>query len=407
VSARILVVDDSQVTALVAKTHLEALGYQVQIAPDGPAGLQMAAERAPDLVLLDVVLPGIDGFEVCRRMRKLSVTASVPIIMLTSKSSMADKQLGFEAGADDYLSKPVHAAELKMRVAAQLRRAARPSAEPAGAVSAGRLVAVYSLRGGSGCSSLAVNLAVSLSKLWGQRVPLLDLATPVGVCDSMLNLPAPNRLDTLASKQLDEIDADVVNAFLTDHNSGVRLLAGFDDPVFAEQLTDKLVTFLIEHLRHAHAHRYVVADLSHDLAPPTLAALDQADVIVLPLTPDLNSVRLASAALGVFKALGYDKNIVLVFNQTMARPGLSRAQIEKALGQPLPMQVPFSETALTNAMNVGVPLMSAAADEPLNNAIEDLAWRVSDPQMRQAKPAEPSPAWQRVAQRQRSKDAAK
>jgi pilus assembly protein CpaE len=405
VSARILVVDDSQVTALVAKAHLEALGYQVQIAPDGPSGLQMAAERAPDLILLDVVLPGIDGFEVCRRMRKLSVTASVPIIMLTSKSSMADKQIGFEAGADDYLSKPVDAAELKMRVAAQLRRSARPGAEAAGAASAGRLVAVYSLRGGSGCSSLAVNLAVSLSKLWGLRVPLLDLATPVGVCDSMLNLPATNRLDTLAAKRLDEIDADVVNAFLTDHNSGVRLLAGFDDPVFAEQLTDKLVTFLLEHLRQAH--RYVVADLSHDLSPPTLAALDQADVIVLPLTPDLNSVRLASAALGVFKALGYDKDVVLVFNQTMAKPGLSRAQIEKALGRPLPVQVPFADTALTNAINVGVPMMMTAVDGPLNNAIEDLAWRVSEPQMRQAKPAEPSPAWQRVSQRHRAKETAR
>jgi pilus assembly protein CpaE len=389
---------------MVAKAHLEALGYTVLLAPDGPTGIQMAAEHAPELILLDVVLPGIDGFEVCRRLRKLSVTASVPIIMLTSKSSMVDKQIGFEAGADDYLSKPVDAAELKMRVAAQLRRVARTSAEPAGAVSAGRLVAVYSLRGGSGCSTLAVNLAVSLSKLWGLRVPLLDLATPVGVCDSMLNLPAPNRLDKLAPKPLDEIDADVIEAFLTDHASGVRLLAGFDDPVFSEQLTDKLVTFLLEHLRQAH--RYTVIDLAHDLAPPTLAALDQADVIALPLTPDLHSVRLAVAALGVFKALGYDKDIVLIFNQTMAKPGLSRAQIEKAIGQPLPLQLPFSETAVTTAINVGVPLMMAAADSPLNSAIEDLAWRVSDPHMRQAKPAEPTAAWQRVAARQRGKEAA-
>jgi pilus assembly protein CpaE len=403
VTARILVVDDSQVTALVAKAHLEALGYQVQIAPDGPSGLQMAAEHAPDLILLDVVLPGIDGFEVCRRMRKLSATASVPIIMLTSKATMADKQIGFEAGADDYLSKPVDEAELKMRVAAQLRRASRPSAEPAGSHTPGRLIVVYSLRGGSGSSTLAVNLAIALSRLWGLRVPLLDLAVPVGVCDSMLNLPAANRLDTLAAKPLDQIDPELVNAYLTDHPSGVRLLAGFDDPVFAEQLTDKLVTFLGENLRQSNRH--IVADLAHDLAAPTLAALDQADAVVLPLTPDLNSVRLASAALGVFKALGYDKDILLVFNQTMAKPGLSRAQIEKALGQPLPVQIPFAETAVTNAINVGVPLMMAA-DGPLHTALEDLAWRVSDPQARQAKPAEPTAAWQRVAPRQRGKEPA-
>jgi len=117
-------------------------------------------------------------------------------------------------------------------------------------------------------------------------------------------------------------------------------------------------------------------------------------------------VRLAVAALGVFKALGYDKDIVLIYNQTMAKPGLSRAQIEKAIGQPLPLQVPFSETAVNTAINVGVPLMMAAADSPLNSAIEDLAWRVSDPHMRQAKPAEPTPAWQRVAARQRGKETA-
>jgi Flp pilus assembly CpaE family ATPase len=142
------------------------------------------------------------------------------------------------------------------------------------------------------------------------------------------------------------------------------------------------------------------------LLPPTLAALDQADLIALPLAPDLNSVRMASAALGVFKALGYTKDILLIFNQTMAKPGLSRAQIEKALGQPLPLQVPFADGAATNAINVGVPLM-VAADGPLHTAFEDLAWRVSDPQMRQAKPAEPTPTWQRVAQRQRAKEGAR
>ena len=401
--ARILLVDDSQVTGLVAKAHLEALGYAVQLAPDGPTALRLAAEQAPDLILLDVVMPGIDGFEVCRRLRKLNVTAGVPIIMLTSKASMADKQIGFEAGADDYLSKPVEAAELQMRTAAQLRRAARPSPGAAPAV-AGRMVAVHGLRGGAGATSIAVNLAVMLCKLWGTPIPLLDLAMPVGVCDSMLNLPATNRLDTLAPKPLDEIDADVVDAYLTDHGSGVRLLAGFDDPVFSEQLTDRLVTFLLEQLRQAN--RYVVMDLAHDLAPPTLAALDQADVIALPITPDLNSVRLAVAALGVFKALGYDKDIELIFNQTMAKPGLSRAQIEKAIGRPLRLQLPLSESAVTNAINVGTPLMMAAADSPLNSAIEDLAWQVSDPQMRQSKPAEPTAAWQRVSARQRGKEAA-
>src|SRR5207244_4685733 len=112
--------------------------------------LQAAEDHPPDLILLDVVLPGIDGFEVCRRLRKLPATAHVPIIMLTSKSTIADKKIGFEAGADDYLTKPVEAVDLQMRAAAQLRRAARALPESAPAAAIGRMVAVFSLRGGTG-----------------------------------------------------------------------------------------------------------------------------------------------------------------------------------------------------------------------------------------------------------------
>ena len=148
-------------------------------------------------------------------------------------------------------------------------------------------------------------------------------------------------------------------------------------------------------------------DLAHDLAPATVAALDQAEVIVLPITPELNSIRLASAALGVFKALGYDKEIVLVLNQTIARPTLTRAQIEKALKQTFALALPFADTAFGQGINVGVPVMMGSPDAAVSTVLEDLAWRVSDPQMRQTKPAEPTPTWQRVAQRQGMREAAK
>jgi pilus assembly protein CpaE len=399
--AQVLVVDDSLVTAKVTQAYLEAAGYQVQTAPDGQAALQAAQDHPPDLILLDVVLPGIDGFEVCRRLRQLPVTAHVPIIMLTSKSTIADKKIGFEAGADDYLTKPVEAVELQMRAAAQLRRAARPGPDAA-PVTASRLVAVYGLRGGAGATSIAVNLAVTLSKLWSAPVPLLDLAMPVGVCDSMLNLRPQNRLDSLVSKPFDAIDAEVVLAYLTPHSSGVQLLAGLEDPVSSELLTDKLMGLMLDHLRQQRP--LIVMDTAHDFSPATVTALDQADVVILPITPDLNSVKLASAALGVFKALGYAKDLLLMVNCTFSKPGLSRAQIEKALNVPIHAVIPYYEGIWTQAINLGAPVMLGNPDPGLVTIFEDLAWRVSDPQMRQARPANPSLTWQHASQRGRGRE---
>lgn len=403
-AARILVVDDSQVTAKVTQSYLEAAGYQVKTVPDGLAALQAVENQAPDLILLDVVLPGIDGFEVCRRLRKLNVTASVPIIMLTSKSSIADKKIGFEAGADDYLTKPVEAAELQMRAAAQLRRAARPSPDAA-PVAVSRMVAVFGLRGGTGATGIAVNLAIMLCKLWGAPVPLLDLAMPVGVCDSMLNLHPQYRLDTLVSKPVDAIDGDVLRAYLTPHSSGVQLLAGLEDPVSAELLTDRIITLMLEPLRRQHP--LIVMDIAHDFSPASVAALDQADVIILPITPDLNSVRLARAALEVFKGLGYEKERLLTVNCTFSKPGLSRAQIEKTLALPIHTIIPYYENIWTQAINLGAPVLLGQADSALVTIFEDLAWHVSDPQMRQTRPAQGSATWQRVSQRWQAKDAPK
>ena len=121
---RILIVEDQpQVVRLVSEV-LKAVGYQVLTAGDGKHALEVVSLEQPDLVLLDVLLPGnMDGYEICRRLREFS---TVPIIMLTAKARDADILTGFDAGADDYLTKPFNAKELLARVKAVLRRSQRP-----------------------------------------------------------------------------------------------------------------------------------------------------------------------------------------------------------------------------------------------------------------------------------------
>lgn len=117
--AKLLVVDDERPIADILKFTFEKEGHQVICAYDGEEALELVQEEKPDLILLDVMLPGKDGMEVCRIVRQ---TADVPIIMLTAKDSELDKVLGLELGADDYVTKPFSARELIARVRAQLRR---------------------------------------------------------------------------------------------------------------------------------------------------------------------------------------------------------------------------------------------------------------------------------------------
>jgi two-component system response regulator MprA len=119
-TARILVVEDEDRIREFINRGLTFEGYRVDAAADGQIGLDMARENPPDLVLLDIMLPGIDGLEVCRRIRSAS---DVPILMLTAKETIEDRVTGLDAGADDYLVKPFAFDELMARVRALLRRA--------------------------------------------------------------------------------------------------------------------------------------------------------------------------------------------------------------------------------------------------------------------------------------------
>ena len=119
---QILVVDDDRNLRKIIATNLELAGYDVTAAANGEEALTALEQLQPDLVILDVMMPAMDGYEVARRIRAHPVNARVPIIMLTAKSEVEDKISGFDAGADDYITKPFGPQELLARVKAKIRR---------------------------------------------------------------------------------------------------------------------------------------------------------------------------------------------------------------------------------------------------------------------------------------------
>jgi DNA-binding response OmpR family regulator len=117
---RVLVADDDPLIQRLVRTHLDRAGFRVLSAADGEEALDVAVAEQPDLIVLDLMLPKLDGFEVCKRIREFSL---VPVVMLTARGEQVDKLRGFEVGADDYLTKPFAPPELLARINAVLRRA--------------------------------------------------------------------------------------------------------------------------------------------------------------------------------------------------------------------------------------------------------------------------------------------
>jgi putative two-component system response regulator len=116
----VLIIDDTDVSAEILKRHLSADGYRVEVAHDGPSGLELVQRLSPDLVLLDVMMPGMNGFDVCRTIKANPATRLVPVVLVTTLEDRIDRIAGVEAGADDFLSKPVDVDQLRARVRALL-----------------------------------------------------------------------------------------------------------------------------------------------------------------------------------------------------------------------------------------------------------------------------------------------
>lgn len=392
----ILVVDDDPMNLKLVEMALAKDEYEIITAADGIAALSMAEEFHPDVILLDVMMPEMDGFEVCNQLRRKPSTARTPIMMLTALNSVEERIKGFDAGADDYLPKPFAPSELQARVKVLFRRAIPIQVEKE-AVS-GKIIGVFSLRGGVGISSIAANLAAGLTQLWNQSVVLVDLALTSGQSALMFNLSFRRSWENLASIPASEIDKNVVSDVLLEHQSGTHILAASSRPEQNELIDGEKVTKVLSLL--SQEYNYIVLDLPHDFHDTTIAGLDLAEDILLVLTPDLASVRSIVCALGVFDTLNYDPSkIHLVLNWTFQRHGLPRKDIEAAIKRPIDFVIPFAPEPFVTAINLGKPPVISDPKSPLGALFEDFSFMLSKENDMKERPKFPSEAWERTVSR--------
>ncbi|HUH97979.1 MAG TPA: response regulator [Anaerolineales bacterium] len=401
---RVLVIDDEPLNHRLVAHALEPLQCAVHSANDGPSGISLAHSLKPDLIITDVIMPGVNGYEVTRTLRRDPEFAQTPILVLTAQSGLQDKIKSFEAGADDHLIKPFEAAELAARVTALLRRAEavsvpRPPERAEGIDhAAARMIALHSLRGGTGCSTLAVNLALGLSALWREPTILLDLTMTAGQVAMMLNMTLRRTWADIATFSAGDLDLNALSSIIGGHESGLRFIAAPTFPAEAEGLRGDTLAAALRLIKGQH--EYVVADLPHDFSEGAIQALDAADMILMVATPDMASVRAVTAALDTYDKLGYPKEKrMLILNATFPHSGLTREKIESALDLSALAVIPYVPDVFVDAINLGQPPVLHKPEQPVSGLLEDFAFHLSKEEHKKARLDNPSEAWRRVYKR--------
>ncbi len=399
---RVLVIDDEVIFHSMVAHALEGLNIEITAAENGFSGLALARSFKPDVIVSDVMMPDINGYEVVRNLRREPGFAHIPILMLTAQSGLQDKLKAFEAGADDYLSKPFEPAELAARVRVLLRSAemARAVAKPAPAPTReeARLVAIHSLRGGTGCSSLAVNLALGLHGIWQEATILFDLTMMAGQVALMLNAPLKRTWADISRFNPNELDDQAVNSIISKHESGLDFVAAPTLPSEADTIKVETLDTALRLIKKNYA--YGVIDLPHDFHENTLQVLETADLILLVASPDMASIRATAATLDTYQKLSYaPERIKVVLNATFPRLGIPHEKFAAALGVPISIVIPYNPDLFVEAINSGKPFISNKPGENISELIEDYAFHISRPAQKKSRPAQPSEGWLRVYKR--------
>lgn len=397
---RILFIDDEPINHQLVARALEPLNFELHFSENGKDGIAKARNLKPDVIITDVMMPDITGYEVTRILRREPQFAITPILVLTAQSDLQDRLKSFEAGADEHLTKPFQPAELVVRVTSLLRRveAAKSSRLDAGTQEQARLIAVHSLRGGTGSSTLAVNLAVGLAGLWKKPTILLDLTMTAGQVALMLNMPLRRTWADIAKYSQDDLDLDALSSIISSHESGLTFIAAPTFPSEAEMVHSETLAAALRLIKSQF--EYGVVDLPHDFSANTIQALDVADQILMIASPDMASIRAVTAAMDTYEKLGYPKErIKFVLSAIFPHSNLTREKIEAALGIPAIVTIPYLQDIFVEAINTGQPPVYHKSSDPASALLEDFAFFASKDIHKKSKPENPTEAWNRVYKR--------
>jgi len=316
-SDKILIVDDDLDTLRLVGLMLQRQGYQISAATNGQQGLDKAFEEDPDLILLDVMMPDMDGYEVTRRLRQNPSTANTPILMFTAKTQLDDKVTGFEVGVNDYLTKPTHPSELQARVKTLLARVSDKKSASSSTKDGGQgyVIGVLAPRGGLGVTMLAVNLAAGLLNRTKSEVIVAEMLPGQGTMALEMGLAASTGLvDLLSTTRASDLTRDKVRESLTHHGSGLKFLLASDRPRDMH-LISQAVNYETTLSTLKDLARFVVLDLGVGIQPFAQKILPECNEILIVFEGAPNTIIHTKALIDDIASMGVNKkNIHVVLN---------------------------------------------------------------------------------------------
>ncbi len=383
--AHIFVVDDDEQLLRMVGLMLERGGHTATLVSNPIEALDMMREEAPDLAILDVMMPGMNGLELCQELRMNPGTREIPIIVLTARGPIESRQEAIEIGADTYLNKPVTSIELLSNVEDLIARKSggalvqdddlveSDTTSQSGSAPC-QTIALFGFSGGIGRTTLSVNLALELNKQFHGKVCLVDLTTSGGQAAMQLRMQPTESWDNLLS--LSDISGLQIGKQVVEHESGLRILPAPLMPRSPDIMTisalKKIYSTLIT------SYQYVIFDLPAVLTPLVKFILSKVTVGLHVVRPEVMAVQTAIRVEKRMLSKGpMPANRYFVLNQSSPDAKLEAATVKRGLNTDIEFQVMYDRNQM-KAVHLGKPLALDNESTVLVDGVTEIAQKMSE-----------------------------
>jgi CheY-like chemotaxis protein len=373
---KILIVDDDENNRTVLCDVLGGESYTLLEAADGQHALDLALREMPDLILLDILMPGIDGIGVLHKLKEQEKTRLIPVMMVTALNLDSQISVCLDDGAVDYICKPFSSLVVRARVRAILRSRANAAAEKQSAIPQGKVLGFIGAKGGVGTTTVALNVALSLLKN-KKTVVVVEMRSYVGTLAAQLGASAAlNFAPLLQYANQGDINSRTIGKYLTNHPTGLKLLLAQPDMDDQREISTQQTEEIVKGL--AGMFDYVILDIPSNPSKSSKAALRCCQFVTMVVELEATCLATAPILLKTLEAWGVGGTLVgaVLVHHIMDTSSMTVGFVRDRLSCPLIGVIPPAPDICAQALRSGSPLVVSQPDSLWSAALVELANRL-------------------------------